>query len=217
MDFFNRLSLNMVDSTLLALFIPTFFLVSITPGMCMTLAMTLGMSIGVKKTLWMMWGELLGVALVAIAAVVGVSAVMLQFPQIFNVLKLIGAGYLLYVGINMWQSKGKLAVGNEITSDKQIDRQQLFNQGLITAIANPKGWAFMVSLLPPFINPNIALPMQLSVLITVILFSEFTCMMLYATGGKTIGKLLTQKNNVKLLNRISGCLMMLVALWLALS
>ena len=207
----------MIDSTLLVLFIPTFFLVSITPGMCMTLAMTLGMSIGVRKTLWMMWGELVGVALVAIAAVVGVSAVMLQFPQIFSVLKLIGASYLLYVGFNMWQSKGKLAVGHENASNKQIDRQQLFNQGLITAIANPKGWAFMVSLLPPFINPNIALPMQLSLLITVILLSEFTCMMLYATGGKTIGKLLTQKNNVKLLNRISGSLMMLVALWLALS
>jgi len=207
----------MIDSTLLVLFIPTFFLVSITPGMCMTLAMTLGMSIGVRQTLWMMWGELLGVALVAIAAVVGVSAVMLQFPQIFSVLKLVGASYLLYVGINMWQSKGKLAVGNENVSDKKVDRQQLFNQGLITAIANPKGWAFMVSLLPPFINPNIALSMQLSVLISVILLSEFTCMMLYATGGKTIGKLLTQQNNVKLLNRISGSLMMLVALWLALS
>jgi threonine/homoserine/homoserine lactone efflux protein len=207
----------MIDSTLLVLFIPTFFLVSITPGMCMTLAMTLGMSIGVRKTLWMMWGELLGVALVAIAAVVGVSAVMLQFPQIFSVLKLVGASYLLYVGINMWQSKGKLAVGNENALNKQVDRQQLFNQGLITAIANPKGWAFMVSLLPPFINPNLALPMQLSVLIIVILISEFTCMMLYATGGKTIGKLLTQKDNVKLLNKISGCLMMLVALWLALS
>jgi len=207
----------MLDSTLLVLFIPTFFLVSITPGMCMTLAMTLGMSIGVRKTLWMMWGELLGVALVAIAAVIGVSAIMLQFPQIFSVLKLLGASYLLYVGINMWQSKGKLAVGNQTSCDGQINRQQLFNQGLITAIANPKGWAFMVSLLPPFINPTIALPMQLSVLITVILLSEFTCMMLYATGGKTIGKLLTQKNNVKLLNRISGSLMMLVALWLALS
>jgi homoserine/homoserine lactone efflux protein len=203
--------------TLLLIFIPTFFLVSITPGMCMTLALTLDMSIGIRKTLWMMWGELLGVALVAIAVVVGVSAVMLQFPQAFNVLKLIGASYLLYVGINMWQSKGKLAVSNELTSDKQINRQQLFNQGLITAIANPKGWAFMVSLLPPFINPNIALPMQLTVLISVILLSEFTCMMLYATGGKTIGKLLTQKNNVKLLNKISGSLMMLVALWLALS
>jgi threonine/homoserine/homoserine lactone efflux protein len=207
----------MLDITLLTLFIPTFFLVSITPGMCMTLAMTLGMSIGIKKTLWMMWGELLGVALVAIAAVVGVSAIMFQFPQIFSVLKMIGAGYLLYVGINMWQSKGKLAVSNDNNCNTHVSRQQLFNQGFITAIANPKGWAFMVSLLPPFINPNIALPMQLSVLITVILLSEFTCMMLYATGGKTIGKLLTQKNNVKLLNRISGSLMMLVALWLALS
>ena len=55
----------MPDFALLAVFIPTFFFVSITPGMCMTLAMTLGMSIGVRRTLWMMLGELVGVALVA--------------------------------------------------------------------------------------------------------------------------------------------------------
>lgn len=48
----------MPDFALLAVFIPTFFFVSITPGMCMTLAMTLGMSIGVRRTLWMMLGEL---------------------------------------------------------------------------------------------------------------------------------------------------------------
>ncbi len=117
----------------------------------------------------------------------------------------------------MWQSKGKLAVSNEASQNKQVNRQQLFRQGLITAIANPKGWVFMMSLLPPFINPTIALPMQLSILIGVILISEFSCMMIYAAGGKTIGKLLTQRNNVKLLNRVSGSLMMLVALWLALS
>jgi threonine/homoserine/homoserine lactone efflux protein len=207
----------MIDSTLLLLFVPTFFVVSITPGMCMTLAMTLGMSIGLRKTLWMMWGELLGVALVAIAAVVGVSAAMLQFPHVFSVLKLLGAGYLIYEGINMWQSKGKLAISEVEDKDKQVGRQQLFYQGLITAIANPKGWAFMVSLLPPFINPELPLTMQLSVLIAVILCSEFTCMTIYAAGGKTIGKLLTQRNNVKLLNKISGCLMLLVGLWLALS
>jgi hypothetical protein len=42
-------------------------------------------------------------------------------------------------------------------------------------------------------------------------------MMLYAAGGKTIGKVLTKGDNVKLMNKISGTLMMLVALWLALS
>ncbi|QBG35843.1 LysE family translocator [Litorilituus sediminis] len=207
----------MLDITLLSIFIPTFFIVSITPGMCMTLAMTLGMSIGIRKTLWMMWGELLGVAVVALAAVLGVSAVMLKFPQVFNVLKLFGAAYLAYVAINMWRSKGKLALSEDDKQNKNISRSQLFTQGFITAIANPKGWAFMVSLLPPFINPSIALPMQLSVLIFVILCSEFLCMTIYATGGKTIGKLLTQKNNVKLLNKLSGSLMALVALWLALS
>ncbi len=207
----------MLDITLLSIFIPTFFIVSITPGMCMTLAMTLGMSIGIRKTLWMMWGELLGVAVVALAAVLGVSAVMLKFPQVFNVLKLFGAAYLAYVAINMWRSKGKLALNEDNKQNKNINRSQLFTQGFITAIANPKGWAFMVSLLPPFINPSIALPMQLSALIFIILCSEFLCMTIYATGGKTIGKLLTQKNNVKLLNKLSGSLMGLVALWLALS
>lgn len=58
----------MFDSSVLFVFIPTFFFVSITPGMCMTLAMTLGMSIGIRRTIWMMIGELIGVSIVATAA-----------------------------------------------------------------------------------------------------------------------------------------------------
>lgn len=207
----------MLDFALLSLFIPTFFIVSITPGMCMTLAMTLGMSIGVRNTLWMMWGELIGVAIVATASVIGVSTIMLQFPQIFNFLKLIGAGYLFYIGFNMWRSKGKLALSPNGQAPRKIRKGGLFNQGLITAIANPKGWAFMISLLPPFINKEYAFMPQLSILVIVILISEFTCMMLYATGGKTLGKLLSHHNNVKRLNRLSGTLMILVGLWLGLS
>ncbi|MEW6992281.1 LysE family translocator [Colwelliaceae bacterium 6441] len=207
----------MVDFTLVSIFIPTFFLVSITPGMCMTLAMTLGMSIGIRKTMWMMSGELLGVASVAIASVLGVSALMLNMPEIFNILKLIGALYLGYIGLNMWRSKGKLALSSEQKETITFSRQQLFNQGFITAIANPKGWAFMIALLPPFINTDYALPLQLTVLVIIIMISEFICMMLYATGGKTIAKALTQRNNVKLLNKVSGTLMFGVAIWLALS
>ena len=51
----------------------------------------------------------------------------------------------------------------------------------------------MVSLLPPFINTNYALPAQLAALVLVILCSEFVCMMLYAAGGKSIGKVLPGK------------------------
>lgn len=206
----------MLDLTLFALFIPTFFVVSITPGMCMTLALTLGMSIGVKRTLWMMFGELLGVAIVAVSAVIGVSTIMLQYPYVFQILKWVGGLYLMWLGLNMWLNRGKLALSNLPQEKQTISRKQLFNQGLITAVANPKGWAFMISLLPPFINPQLSMPLQLSILVAIIMVSEFVCMMLYASGGKTLANLLKSENNVTKMNKISGTLMVAVGVWLAL-
>ncbi|MBA6390607.1 LysE family translocator [Colwellia sp. BRX10-3] len=206
----------MIDFTLLSLFIPTFFIVSLTPGMCMTLAMSLGITIGVRKTFWMMYGELLGVATVAIASVLGVATIMAKLPQLFQGFKILGAMYLLYVGVNMWRTKGKLAT-DSTQCQQSIKKRSLFQQGFFTAIANPKGWAFMISLLPPFISQTLPLAPQLSILVAVILVSEFICMTIYATGGKTIGKVLTKRNNVQLLNKISGSLMILVAIWLATS
>jgi len=204
----------LIDITLLTLFIPTFFLVSITPGMCMTLAMTLGMSIGVRRTMWMMIGELIGVATVAVAAVLGVASIMLNYPEIFGVLKWVGGAYLAYIGINMWRSKGKMALGNNEPSD--VSRYSLFTQGFVTAIANPKGWAFMVSLLPPFISIEYDVMPQLAMLLTVIMFTEFISMMAYATGGKSLRIFLSRGDNIKWMNRIAGSLMIAVGSWLVL-
>ncbi|ATC84381.1 MULTISPECIES: LysE family translocator [Pseudoalteromonas] len=204
----------MIDVAALAVFIPTFFFVSITPGMCMTLAMTLGMSIGVRRTLWMMIGELLGVASVAIAAVLGVAGVMLNYPNAFDILKWVGGAYLIYIGINMWRAKGKMSIDTHSPSD--VSRQSLFTQGFVTAIANPKGWAFMISLLPPFISVEHALAPQLLVLVLVIMISEFICMLAYATGGKSLRLFLSRGDNIKWMNRIAGSLMVLVGIWLAL-
>lgn len=204
----------MPDYTLLAIFIPTFFFVSITPGMCMTLALTLGMSIGVRRTMWMMAGELIGVAIVAIAAVMGVASVMLNYPEVFAIVKYVGGVYLAYIGIQMWLSKGKMTITNEQNID--VSRVALFNQGLVTAISNPKGWAFMISLLPPFINPKMNITPQLIMLLSVIMVTEFTSMLAYASGGKTLRVFLSKGDNVKLMNRIAGSLMVGVGFWLAL-
>lgn len=179
----------------------------------MTLAMTLGMSVGIRRTMWMMIGELIGVAVVAVSAVVGVASVMLNYPDVFAVLKYIGGAYLAYIGIQMWFSKGKMS----ISTDKQTDvsRGTLFTQGIMTAISNPKGWGFMISLLPPFIDASSSLLPQLSMLLAVILISEFVCMTIYATGGKTLRVFLSKGDNVALMNRLSGTLMVGVGGWLA--
>jgi threonine/homoserine/homoserine lactone efflux protein len=75
----------------------------------------------------------------------------------------------------------------------------------------------MISLLPPFIDKQQPLALQLSILVVIIMLSEFICMLIYAKGGSTIGKLITDQNNVVLMNKISGSLMIGVAIWLALS
>jgi threonine/homoserine/homoserine lactone efflux protein len=206
-----------MDSALLLAFIPTFFFVSITPGMCMTLALTLGMSIGYRRTLWMMAGELVGVGVVSVAAVLGIASIMLNYPWLFTGFKFVGAAYLFYLGVQMWRSKGKLAICTDNQNQATGNDWDLVVQGFVTAIANPKGWAFMISLLPPFINSSKALVPQLSILVSIILVSEFVCMTLYATGGKSLKHLLGQADNVRLMNRIAGTLMMGVGVWLFVS
>ena len=208
--------MEFINLALLAVFIPTFFLVSLTPGMCMTLALSMGMSIGLKKTFYMMYGELIGVALVATSSVVGVATVMINYPTIFLVLKYGGGAYLIYLGIQMWLSRGKMALSLD-ECNYSISKKNLAIQGFITAIANPKGWAFFVALLPPFIDDSLPMTSQLVILIFMILLLEFLCLIIYATGGKTLRKLLQNSSNVKFINKIAGTLMMGIGIWLALS
>ena len=204
-----------LEWSLLAVFIPTFFFVSITPGMCMTLSMTMGMTIGVKRTLWMMIGELVGVGLVAALAVLGAAALMLNYPEIFMVFKYAGGAYLFYLGVQMWRSRGKMAIPEDLSSTSQVRPYELISQGFLTAVANPKGWAFFISLLPPFIDPDKPLAFQLSELIAIILMLEFLCLLAYASGGKTLRAFLMKSGNVRLMNRLAGSLMMGVGVWLA--
>ncbi|MDG3085939.1 LysE family translocator [Vibrio hannami] len=206
-----------MNFSLLGVFIPTFFFVSITPGMCMTLALSLGMSIGYRRTLWMMAGEVVGVALVSVAAVLGIAAVMLNYPWLFVAFKAIGASYLFFLGVQMWLSRGKLAITEETTQVESGSDWELVVQGFVTAIANPKGWAFMISLLPPFIDHSKPITLQLVLLVGIIMISEFICMTLYATGGKGLKRVLGHSKNVRFMNRISGTLMMGVGVWLFVS
>lgn len=182
--------------------------------MCMSLAMTLGMTIGIKRTLWMMLGEVVGVALVAVLSIVGVAGLFMSYPNAFIVFKWIGGCYLVYTGIKLYFSPVHISLNAGATL---LSQKQLITQGFITAIANPKGWAFMVALLPPFINPEKPLFTQLSVLVGIIIVSEFVCMCIYASGGSSLKHFLNKGEQRQWVNRIGGTLLAGVGIWLALS
>lgn len=98
---------------------------------------------------------------------------------------------------------------------RQASIFELISQGFITAIANPKGWAFFVALLPPFLQAEQPLANQLVSLIAIILTLEFCCLLIYAAGGRTMRSLLMKSGNVRIMNRIAGTLMIGVGIWLA--
>lgn len=203
-----------MDLARLAAFAASFFFVALSPGLCMTLAMSLGISIGVRRTLWMMAGELSGIALVGTAAVLGVAALLLQAPTVFAVLKWIGAAYLFYMGWQSWRSAP--ARLDALAGGQGRTRGSLAMQGFVTAVSNPKAWAFFVALLPPFIDRGRPLFPQLAALLTLMLLIEFFCLMIYASGGRALSEQLHRRGKARWLNRVAGVLMVVVGMWLAL-
>jgi homoserine/homoserine lactone efflux protein len=204
-----------MESTRVLAFAASYFLVALSPGLCMTLAMSLGISIGVRRSLWMMFGELVGIALVGAAAVFGVAALLLQAPTLFAILKWVGAAYLFYMGWQTWRS-APLRPEQLAGHGSARGRSALALQGFVTAASNPKAWAFFVALLPPFVDRSRALAPQLPVLLALMLIIEFACMLIYAYGGRALSEQLHRRGKARWLNRIAGALMVVVGCWLAL-
>ncbi len=203
-----------MDLTLLLAFIASFFLVALSPGLCMTLAMSLAISIGVRRTLWMMAGELAGVALVGTSAVLGVAALLLNAPVVFAAFKWIGAAYLLYMGWQTWHAEPHAP--EKPAGNLQRSRASLALQGFVTAVSNPKAWAFLVALLPPFVDQSRPLAPQLLTLLALMLVIEFISLLIYANGGRFLSEQLHRRGKARWLNRIAGSLMIGVGFWLAL-
>lgn len=195
---------------LIILFIPTIASVSFTPGLCMTLAFTLGLSIGYKRMLWMMLGELSGVATVFTATFWSLGWLLSQDPVYFQVISFIGGIYLLYLAIRLF---------NETPEDlkaRRLDETHtgaLVLLGYVTAVSNPKGWAFLMALLPGFVQNNAALYPQFVAMLIIMLSTEFIAMTTYATGGQWLAKRLADTKGLMNANRVAATMLGLAGLW----
>lgn len=198
-----------MDPTRLLAFSGSYFLIAVSPGLCMTLAMTLGIRLGVRRALWMMLGEVTGIALVGTAAMLGLAAMMIGAPRVFDIFKLAGAAFLFWSAWRAWRAPAATA-----EAAPSISAHGLFAQGFITAVANPKAWAFQAALLPPFIDTQAPLAPQMALLLVLMVAIEFACLLMYARGGRTLSDLLVRRGQAQLLNRLSAALMAGVGGWL---
>ena len=174
----------------------------------MTLAFTLGLSQGYRRTLWMMWGELAGVATVVSTCVLLLAWIQSLSEVYFAVLALVGGSYLLWIAYRLWTQPARLAGGED---QPYLSAGALLILGYVTAVMNPKGWGFMIALLPGFMSLEYSTPQQLTAFLTVMLPSEFLSMTLYASGGSGLRRFLSTERHLANLNKVAAGLMVLVA------
>lgn len=194
----------------LAIFTLTISAVSFTPGLCMTLAFTLGMTIGYRRTLWMMLGELSGVATVFAATFWSLGWLLAQSAMWFRVLSLLGGAYLLYLSAMLFREPATTLEMIDALSTRPL---RLTALGYVTAVSNPKGWAFLLALLPGFMNDESSLLTQFSWMLSIMMLTEFISMSVYAGGGRWLARRLESAKGMLWAHRIAATLLGMVALW----
>ena len=170
------------------LFFVTIFPISMMPGINMTYAMSVGMSLGYKHSFFVMAGQLLALAFVSFSCMLGVGAVLHHFEYAFKALNIIAGLYMLYLGVMLFFGKGELSITNV---SNLPSKKQMFINGLIVSVSNPKAWIFFSALLPTFLDKDDPFSLARMCVITVTLvFIEFLALNIYALGGAMLKKFL---------------------------
>ncbi|MDQ0646995.1 threonine/homoserine/homoserine lactone efflux protein [Microbacterium natoriense] len=123
-------------------------------------AMALGRVGGFLSILGTAIGSLVLVAGVAL----GVGTVIAQSVVLFTVVKVVGAGYLVFLGIQAIRHR-KDAAGSVTGAQPRRSGARLLREGFVVGVTNPKSIAFFLAILPQFVDlPAGSVPMQLFVL-----------------------------------------------------
>lgn len=128
-------------------------MLKLTPGPDMALTMTRGMTQGFKAA----WTSVLGTCtagLVQIPVVVlGLAAVIQKSPALFAAVKVAGAFYLIYLGINALR-RSRTGTAAALSTAEAQSAREIFWQGFTTNLLNPKVLLFMIAFLPQFADPS---------------------------------------------------------------
>jgi len=187
---------------------------SLSPGSGSVFSMTNGLNYGFKRGYLGVIGLVLGLWAVFFAVVVGLGAVIQASPLTFNIIKWAGVAYLFYLGLGQWRAKSSPVHVNR--SDAQrIGVFEIVGKGIALNSVNPKGYLFMLAVIPQFINSNAPLTPQYIAIALTFAFTDLVVMAGYTgLASKALVYLKTERH-VAILNKTFGSLFMFAAVVLA--
>ncbi|MFD3868851.1 LysE family translocator [Streptomyces sp. NPDC058623] len=128
------------------------FLLIVIPGPSVLFVIGRALAQGRRAALTTVLGNTMGSYVLVVAVALGVGAVVERSVLVFTALKLIGAGYLVYLGVTAWRRRGDLHAA--VTGDAPPARGGLrtLGEGFVVGVANPKTMVFFAAVLPQFVD-----------------------------------------------------------------
>lgn len=204
-----------MNTNLFITFAVSWFLLCLTPGPAVAMVLSQSLRYSFKDSLNGVAGLQLGSGILYLLFGLGMTGLLLNFPKVYDVIRLVGACYLVYIG-----ARALLSAFNHSNHKIQAnlpDRRGLFAQGVITQLCNPKTVMFIFSLLPQFIDPHRALPPQLLWMLFATVLIDGAVLSFYSKGATTFSKELGSRTGKSILEALSGSIMVCLGLKLALA
>ncbi len=194
------------------LYLAAVVLLIVTPGPTMLMCMTNTINHGRRRAMTSVAGAVTAVLGVMVLSAMGVGALLAASETAFTVAKVVGAAYLVWLGIKTFRSQAVLPQQAAASAGRSF-----YLQGLLVGASNPKAVLFFTAFFPQFLNPGAPLLPQFALLSLTFVACEFTILTLCAVGVARLLPVLRASGPVRWINRICGGLFTLMGGLLLLS
>lgn len=188
--------------------------ISLSPGPGAVAAMGAGVNHGFARGYWLTLGLVTGIVTQLAIVGVGLGALMAASETAFAVVKWAGVAYLLWLGVQTWRAPVR-TVGAIDGERKLVARRTLVLRGWGINAVNPKGTAFMLAVVPQFIDPAQPLAAQYAVIGATLVFTDLVVMAGYTALAARVLAVLASARQVRAMNRLFGSLFVVAAALLA--
>jgi len=177
-----------------------------SPGPAILLAISNSVRFGLSKVFLSSLGNISGLFLLSVAAIFGLGAILKTSTNLFLIVKLIGAAYLIYLGIKQWRSKANFF--DEATLQPSLEKNKSskrhYLEGFFIAMTNPKAILFFTALFPQFLNTKESLSIQFFIMTLTLMAMSFLALMTYGLLASKAKRWFAQGERTKWFNRILG-------------
>jgi threonine/homoserine/homoserine lactone efflux protein len=178
----------------------------LSPGPAVLLALRNGVAFGMRAVVWSSLGNVTGLFLLSVGAMLGLGALLKSSVLLFASVKVLGALYLFYIGARHLFGRSPVLGGSvePSISKARPSPLALFREALLLAATNPKPILFFTALFPQFLNAQAPLFPQFLVLTGIFMALSFVTLVSYARAASQARVLLLKPHFAKWINRLVG-------------